>query len=73
MKFCAFCGRSLKPRNLARLLVYLKDDVPADDDDDQQEYPKVIARDAKIASREIGRVLSDHAPKQRDGHVRVVA
>src|SRR5947209_1582529 len=30
-------------------------------------------RGAKIASREIGRVLSDHAPKQRDGHVRVVA
>src|SRR5436853_1570330 len=62
----------LESWNFSRLFIRLKDDVPPDNDDDQQKYPKVTAGNPEIAAREVSRVLPDHAPNQRHGHVRVV-
>ena len=59
-------------RNLTGFFVALEDDVPADDDDDQPEYPIEIARYPQISTRKKSSVLTDHGPEQGHGHVRVV-
>src|SRR5215813_3244348 len=57
--------KRLEAGHLAGLFVALKRDVPADDDDQEPEYPIVIGRNAEISAEEVAGVLTDHGPQQR--------